>query len=385
MTSSSNGRAVGDIPFYDLGRIIAPRRDDLMRRVGEVLDSGMLIGGDQVAHFEEAFAAYLGAAHCVAVGNGLDALRIALECRDIGPGDEVLVPGFTFYASWLAVLQTGATPVPVDVDPGTASISADRLAAAIGPRTRAIMPVHLYGIPADMTAITEVATLHDLFVVEDVAQAHGARVDGRTTGTWGGAGAFSFYPTKNLGAYGDGGAIVTDDAALAARARSRRSYGQGGSKYDHVDTGWNSRLDPIQAALLEPGLTELDAWNDRRRAVASRYREALGERLDAHVGPADLAASVWHHFVLRAQDREELRAHLAAAGIGSDVHYPYYFGTLSPTKGFAGGDESSLPESARLAREVVSLPMGAWLTDDEVERVAETISALPSSLLARHP
>jgi len=369
-----------DIPFFDLRRDAADRREDLLAAVAEVLDTGQFIGGPIVERFEEGFARFLGARHCVAVGNGLDALRISLESAGIGPGDEVLVPGFSYYATWLAVMQTGATPVPVDVVEATASIDPELLAQRIGPRTRAVLPVHLYGIPCDMPAITALARDKGLFVLEDVAQAHGALVQGRRTGTWGSAGAFSFYPTKNLGALGDAGAIVTDDERLAAKAKSRRSYGQGANKYDHVDSGWNSRLDPIQAAFLLRGLELLPEWTQARRRVAATYREALADIVQAVVGPGAVEGSVWHHFVVRALDREALRAHLAERGVGTDVHYPYTLASVGPSREAAGDTLVELPASEALAGSVVSLPIGPWLRDDEIERVADVLAAVPRRL-----
>lgn len=369
-----------DIPFFDLGRLVTGRREVLLERITSVVDSGWFIGGPVVEEFETAFADYLGVKHCVGLGNGLDALRIGLEAAGVGPGDEVLVPGFTFYATWLAVLQTGATPVPVDVDPATASLEGASLEAHLTNRTRAVLPVHLFGIPSDVRGIAAFARENGLIVLEDVAQAHGMRVDGVAAGAWGTMGAFSFYPTKNLGALGDAGALVTDDDDLAARARSRRSYGQGKDKYDHIDTGWNSRLDPMQAAVLLSGLSELDGWNARRRAIAGAYRDALDPAV-ATVGPRDVDGSVWHHFVVRSARRSEFRAYLSSAGIGSDVHYPYSFDSLEPTRRTIGSRIVDLPHSRALAESVVSLPIGPWLSDAEVERVAAALQAAPPELL----
>lgn len=375
---------MSDIPFFDLGRLVGERREILMERIGSVIDSGWFIGGPVVEEFEEAFARYVGVEHCVGLGNGLDALRIGLEAAGVGPGDEVIVPGFTFYATWLAVLQVGATPVPVDVDPATASLTGASLAEHVTDRTRAVLPVHLFGIPSDVVGIARFARERDLVVLEDVAQAHGMRVDGVAAGAWGTMGAFSFYPTKNLGALGDAGALVTDDPDLAARARSRRSYGQGSNKYDHVDTGWNSRLDPVQAAVLLSGLEELDGWNARRRAIAAHYRDAL-DPSNVTVGPADIDGSVWHHFVVRSPRREEFREYLSSQGIGSDVHYPYSFDSLAPTRRALGERQVRLPNSRALAESVVSLPIGPWLNDGEVERVSAALASAPRELLlSRH-
>ncbi len=262
------------IPFYDLGEITRRRRPELVRAFEETLDGGWFIGGPAVEAFETAFAKYVGVEHCIAVGNGLDAIRIGLEAAGVGAGDEVIVPGFTFYATWLAVLQIGAIPVAVDVDTN-ASIDAAAVEAAVTARTRAVLPVHLFGIPANMAELNRIADRHGLVLIEDGAQAHGARWEGERVGSIGDIGAFSFYPTKNLGALGDAGALTTNRADVASIARSRRSYGQGAQKYDHVDTGWNSRMDALQARILRDGLRELDSGNDRRRSIAAAYRDAL--------------------------------------------------------------------------------------------------------------
>ena len=370
-----------DVPFYDLGSIVCSRRPEYEAAFAHVLDGGHFIGGADVEEFEIAFAAYVGVEHCITVGNGLDALRIALECAGVGPGDEVLVPGFTFFATWLAVMQTGARPVPVDVDVATASIDVAKLADSLSPYTRAVLPVHLYGIPADMAAIGAVAGAHELIVIEDVAQAHGARTSsGARAGGAGLGGAFSFYPTKNLGALGDAGAIVTDDAGLAATARSRRSYGQGATKYEHIDTGWNSRMDSLQATFLLSALSHLDEDNARRRQIALAYIDALADARKAVIGSDSGDVSVWHHFVLRAQDREGLRSWLAAEGVATDVHYPYAFDDLEPTCRELR-KPPLLGVSRSLAREVVSLPMGAWLSDTQVDRVSDALRRVPRGLL----
>lgn len=374
---------LGDVPFYDLGAVVRARRAAVLDAVNETIDSGQFIGGSAVEEFEEGFAAYVGAQHCVAVGNGLDGLRIALECAGVGPGDEVLVPGFTFYATWLAVLQVGARPVPVDVRMDTASIDPAKLEGAVSARTKAILPVHLYGIPADISEISaNLDSDRGILVLEDAAQAHGARGrDGRLTGSLGDLAAFSFYPTKNLGALGDAGAIVTSDARWAEIARSRRSYGQGATKYEHIDTGWNSRMDPLQARILIRSLAHLDADNARRREIATSYREALADAATAVVGDAYLRDSVWHHFVVRATNREALRVHLQESGIATDVHYPYAFDDLEPTR----STRSTPPElhaARRLSRSVVSLPIGVWMTDGQIDRVTEALRELPRRLLA---
>ncbi|MDL9980298.1 DegT/DnrJ/EryC1/StrS family aminotransferase [Microbacterium sp. ASV49] len=371
-----------EVPFYDLASLVAKRRSDLLDAIESVVDSGMFIGGRYVEEFEQAFAESVGVEHCIAVGNGLDALRISLECAGVGPGDEVIVPGFTFYATWLAVLQVGARPVPIDVDWMTGSMDPALLDEAMSAHTRAVLPVHLYGIPADNERISALAADRGVPFIEDAAQAHGASVGTRPVGSWGIAGAFSFYPTKNMGALGDAGAIVTSSSELANRARSRRSYGQGSTKYDHVDTGWNSRMDPIQAAILTGGLKRLPADNSCRRDIARTYLDALADAPSAVVGAHKFESSVWHHFVVRATDRDQLRNYLASRGIRTDVHYPYAFDTLQPTRATleSGAD---LPVSRAFAKSVLSLPIGAWMTSSQVTLVAEALSSIPRELLAR--
>lgn len=371
------------VPFYDLGVSVRSHTAELHAALDDVLESGYFIGGAKTTEFENQFASYIGAAHCVGTANGLDAIRLILEAYGVGPGDEVIVPAFTFYATWLGVTQTGATPVPVEVLRSSANIDPAAIAAAVTPRTRAIVPVHLYGQPADMAAILAIAKQHGLLVIEDAAQAHGAMSNAGMVGTAGDAAAFSFYPTKNLGALGDAGGVTTADAAIADRVRSRGSYGKGSSKYDHVDTGWNSRLDPLQAAFLSLHLTRLPEWTATRRAIAGRYRDALGDRASAVVGPADTSASVWHHFVLRAANREKLQQYLTAAGVGSDVHYPYVVTDLEPMQALMRPDDrgASFAVGTALSLQVTSLPMGPWMSEEQIEHVVHALAALPAELL----
>lgn len=371
------------VPFFDLGALVARSLDEVEVAIGRVLRSGQFIGGPTVEQFESEFADYLGVRHCIGVANGLDALRLALEANKIGPGDEVIVPAFTFYATLLSVMQTGAIPVSVDVLRDSANIDPLAIEAAITERTRAIVVVHLYGQSADMGTILGIARKHSLSIFEDTAQSHGAASDVGLAGTVGLAGAFSFYPTKNLGALGDAGAVTTSDDGVAAIVRSRRSYGQGATKYDHVDSGWNSRLDPIQAAVLSVHLTHLDEWNTRRRSIASAYLNALGERASAVVGPQDASRSVWHHFVLRAKDRAGLQEHLAFCGVATDVHYPYAAYDLEPVKMHIATSGSVVPHPVAdsLSREVTSFPIGPWMTDAQVEAVADALSRVPDELL----
>lgn len=369
------------VPFFDLGAQVRGYADEVHAALDEVLRSGYFVGGQAVERFESEWAARVGTSECVGVGNGLDAIRLILEGYGIGAGDEVVVPAFTYYASWLGVMQVGATLVPVDVDLATAALIPDLVRSAITPATRAILAVHLYGIPADLRALRAIADEFGLLLIEDAAQAHGAQIDGVRVGAGGHAAAFSFYPTKNLGALGDAGAVTTSDPELARRIRSRGSYGQGASKYDHVDTGWNSRLDPIQAAILSLHLGKLDGWLARRREIAARYRDAIGARRDSFVGPLDVEGSVWHHFALRAVDRDALRARLAEAGVATDVHYPYDITTVAPVQPYLRAPVAAAPNSTTLGRQVVSLPMGPWMTDAQVDQVARALRDLPSDAL----
>ncbi len=371
---------MADIPFYDLGPAGDARRKELHDALDRVIDGGFYVGGPSVSEFENAFAGYVGANECVGVGNGLDGLRIGMEALGIKPGDEVIVPGFTFYASWLAITQLGAVPVPVDVDVSTASLDIASARTAITPRTKAIMVVHLYGIPADLDAHRKLADEAGIWLVEDAAQSHGALAGGVMTGSVGDFASFSFYPTKNLGAFGDAGAIVTNSETLAKTARSRRSYGQGDSKYDHVDSGWNSRLDTLQAEFLSGGLARLELQNIRRREIASKYLDALGVGSRKVIGESLRSHSVWHHFVLRTADRDAVRKHFVDVGIGTDIHYPYCFDDVTPLKQYSGS--ASLPNSRTLSRQVLSFPISPLLTDDEVDRVAAGLASLPLGLIA---
>ncbi len=362
------------IAFLDVLAAYAELRPQIDAAVARVLQSGCYIGGEEVERFESDWATFCEARQAIGVGNGLDALRLALLALDIGPGDEVIVPSNTFIATWLAVAQVGAVAVPVEPDPSSFNLDATRIEAAITHRTRAIMPVHLYGQPADLDPILAIARRHGLRVIEDAAQAHGARYRGRRIGAHGDAVAWSFYPGKNLGAMGDGGAITTDDAELADRLRKLRNYGSS-ARYVHEMAGVNSRLDPIQAAVLSVKLAHLDEWNARRSLIAARYREGLSDSglILPQVPP--WAEAVWHLFVVRHPDREAMRDRLADAGIGTLIHYP----TPPHRQGaFASMASLSLPISERLHRDVLSLPMGPHLGLQAVDRVIEAIGLLMS-------
>src|SRR6056297_3252430 len=344
------------IPFLDLRAAYLELKLEIDAAVARVLDSGWYILGPEVEAFESEWAAYCGADHAVGLANGLDALILALRALDIGPGDEVIVPSNTYIATWLAVSAVGATPVPVEPDPATHNIDPARIADAITPRTRVLLPVHLYGQPADMDPILKCARAHSLAVVEDAAQAHGALYKGQTIGAHGDIVCWSFYPGKNLGALGDAGAVTTNDAALAERVALLRNYGSK-KKYTNEEAGVNSRLDPLQAAVLRVKLAALDDWTNRRRAVAARYAEGLtnSDLILPHV--PDWAEPVWHLYVVRSPAREEVQARLTESGIDTLIHYPI------PPHMQAAYIElriayDALPLARQLAAEVLSLPMG---------------------------
>lgn len=359
------------IPFLDLKAAYTELRGEIDAAVARVLDSGWYILGAEVEAFEQEYAAYTGAAHCVGLANGLDALHLGLRALDIGPGDEVIVPSNTYIASWLAVSQCGAMPVPVEPDAQTYNLDPARIEAAITPRTRAIMPVHLYGQPADLDPILDIARRHGLRVIEDAAQAHGARYRGRRLGAHGDLVAWSFYPGKNLGAFGDAGAVTTNDAALDQRLRVLRNYGSR-VKYVNDEAGWNSRLDPLQAAALRVKLKHLDAWNQRRHALATAYGEALAGLPLALPQVPDWAEPAWHLYVVQTGNRESLQQRLAAAGIGSLIHYP-----IPPHRQQAYADAGivagSLPIAESMAERVLSLPMGPQLPIEAVAHIAAAL------------
>jgi dTDP-4-amino-4,6-dideoxygalactose transaminase len=366
------------VAAYDAVRANARYTPALHAAARDVLEGGQFILGAHLARFEQAFAAYCGVAHCVGVGNGLDALTLALRAAGVQPGDEVLVPAFTFIATWSAVSLAGARPVPVDVtldgllDPGG-------IAPAVTARTRAIIPVHLYGRLADMDAIGAEARRFGLTVIEDAAQAHGAETGGVRAGGFGTAGAFSFYPTKNLGALGDAGAVCTNDAALAERLRQLRNYGST-VKYRHDVLGSNSRLDDLQAALLMVKLAELDAANQRRRRIASQYLGALHDLSGIGCPALGGGDMVWHHFVVRCVARDHIQARLREHGVQTAIHYP-----VAPFDQpcYAGQyDGERFPVARALARSVLSLPMADYLSADEVRCVIEAFSPAVSPAYA---
>lgn len=353
------------VPFLNLKTPHHELQVELLSAVHRVIGSGWFIMGPELEAFEVEFAQYCRVKYCIGVGNGLEALHLLLLAYGIGPGDEVIVPSHTFIATWLAVTQCGATPVPVEPDIDTYNIDPAHISAAITSRTRAIIPVHLYGQPADMDSINEIAAKNGLIVIEDAAQAQGARYKGRRVGSLGHAAGTSFYPGKNLGALGDGGAILTDDQAIAAKVRRLRNYGSD-VKYHHDDIGYNSRLDELQAALLRVKLGKLDEWNLRRTEIAKSYMQQLkGCDLILPFVPS-WADPVWHLFVVRSDQRAALQSQLQARGVSTMIHYP-----IPPhqQKCYAGSTWDALPTAERLANEVLSLPMFPSLGVEEVAHV----------------
>ena len=357
------------IPFLDLKSPYLELKTEIDDAISRVLHSGWYIGGPEVDAFEAEFAAYCEAGNAIGVANGLDALHLALLAMDVGPGDEVIVPSNTYIATWLAVSQCGATPVPVEPKEATYNIDPARIEAAITPRTRVILPVHLYGQPADLDPILAIARKHGLLVLEDAAQAHGARYKGRRIGAHGDAVAWSFYPGKNLGALGDGGAVTTNDAELADRIRVLRNYGSL-VKYVNEVKGFNSRLDPIQAAVLRVKLRVLDEWNERRRGIAQRYLAGLAGTALVLPHVPEWAEPVWHLFVVRHAARDALAQRLNDAGVGCLIHYP-----IPPHRQAAYAelafDLGAFPFAEQMANEVLSLPMGPQLPPEEIGQICE--------------
>lgn len=370
-----------NIPFLDLGAAYRELQPEIDAAVARTLASGYYIGGPEVEAFEDEFATYCGASHAVGVANGLDALHLTLRAMGVGPGDEVIVPSNTYIATWLAVSQCGATPVAVEPNERTYNIDPELIEAAITPRTRIIMPVHLYGQPADMDPILAIARKHGLRVLEDGAQAHGARYKGQRLGAHGDAVAWSFYPGKNLGAMGDGGAITTNDAQLADRLRVLRNYGSR-VKYVNEVQGYNSRLDPLQAAILRVKLAHLDEWNARRQTIAARYQAAFELVITSKARQSTArtvlpyvpawASPVWHLFVIRTPQRDALQQHLTEASIGSLIHYPIP-PHLQQAYAAMGHKPGSFPIAEAIADEVLSLPIGPHLAATDTDAVIEAM------------
>jgi dTDP-4-amino-4,6-dideoxygalactose transaminase len=360
------------IPFLDLKGPYLELKEELDAAYRRAMESGLYILGHEVETFESEFAAYCGAKFCVGVGNGLDALHLILRAYNIGIGDEVIVPANTYIATWLAVSCAGATPIPVEPDECTFNIDPNLVKAAITPKTKAIIPVHLYGHPADMDPIVEIANQYGVKVIEDAAQAHGAIYKNRCAGSLGDAAGFSFYPGKNLGAFGDGGAVVTNDERIASRVRVLRNYGSR-IKCVNEEKGFNSRLDEMQSAFLRVKLKKLDEWNERRRKIARCYLDGLkdvpGLLLPQITSGVD---AIWHLFVVRISQRDKLQEHLSSVGIGTLIHYPIP-PHLSSAYVDRGWSERDFPITERLAAEVLSLPMGPHLDSNAGGRIVEAI------------
>lgn len=361
-----------NVPFLDVKAAYLEVQPELDAAYRRVMESGWYIMGEEVDAFEQEFAAYCGVKYCIGVGNGLEALHLALRAAGIGEGDEVIVPANTYIATWLAVTYAGAKPVPVEPDPRTYNLDPNRVEDALTSRTRSILPVHLYGQTADMDPITEIARRHDLFVLEDCAQAQGACYRGRRAGSLGHAAGFSFYPGKNLGAYGDAGAVLTDDEKIAGQVLLLRNYGSKVKYYNELK-GYNSRLDPLQAAFLRTKMKTLEIWNQRRKATARLYQEQLRDLPGLALPNApDWADPVWHLFVVRHPHRDELQAALSQAGVGTLIHYPVppHLSDAYREEGWVMGDFSITEE---LSNTVLSLPMGPHLTDKQAQYVIDVV------------
>jgi dTDP-4-amino-4,6-dideoxygalactose transaminase len=363
------------VPMVDLRAQYLRIQADIDAAIGRVVASTQFIGGEECRLFEQEFAAFCGARHAVGVANGTDALTLALRAYGVGPGDEVVTVANTFIATGEAILLNGARPVFVDVDEASFTMDPKTLERAITPRTKLILPVHLYGHPANMEGVLAVASRHGLPVLEDAAQAHGAEVAGRRAGSLGHAACFSFYPGKNLGAYGDAGMVTTSDAEFAARVRQIANHGGGTNKYDNVVVGTNSRLDALQAAVLRVKLRHLEPWTAERRERALAYARLLAG-VPGVVLPREQAwgRSAWHLYTLRVRDRDGLQAHLTARGIATAIHYPRPI-HLQPAMAAAGGRTGDLPVSERLSRDVIQVPLYPELPLDTLERIATEVRA----------
>jgi len=364
------------VPFVDLQAQYRSIKAEVDAAIQRVLDTSAFILGREVEAFERAFAEYVGAGECVGVSNGTAAIQLALQACGVGPGDEVIVPANTFFATAEAVSTAGATPVFVDCDPVTYNLDPNKIEEVITERTRAVIPVHLYGQPADLDAVFEAAERHNLLVFEDAAQAHGARYKGGRVGARGVAGCFSFYPGKNLGAYGEGGAVVTNDPEVARRLRMLRDHGSE-QKYRHELVGYNFRLEGIQGAVLNVKLKHLDDWNALRRQHAARYRELLAPLADSGAlalpFEADYAEHVYHLFVIQTEERDSLQRYLSAAGVQTGIHYPVPV-HLQPAYAALSHREGDFPNAEAQAQRVLSLPMFAELNGHQLKYVADALA-----------
>ena len=357
------------VPFLALKEVNNIYQEQMNASMQRVMDTGWYVQGQELEYFEEEFALYCNAQYCIGVGNGLDALRLLLVAYGIGPGDEVIVPSNTFIATWLAVTQCGAVPVPAEPDPRTYNIDPTNLEDLITPRTAAIIPVHLYGQPADMDLINDIAKKYHLVVIEDAAQSQGATYKNRSTGSLGNAAATSFYPGKNLGALGDGGAILTNDHTIARKVKELRNYGSS-CKYKHDSLGFNSRLDEIQASFLRIKLQDLDNMNAHRSRVADHYTKALSQEAVITPYVPSWAKPVWHLYVIRTKQRDELQSYLSSKGVETLVHYP-----LPPhrQKCYENIFGVNLPIADEMSKDILSLPISPVIKSEQVEYVIETL------------
>jgi dTDP-4-amino-4,6-dideoxygalactose transaminase len=373
--AASLSNPTGAVPMVDLLAQYDRIRPEIDEAIARVIRAGQFVRGEECELIEREYAAYCGASHACGVANGTDALTLALRAYGVGPGDDVVTVANTFIATGEAICLNGARPVFVDVDPASYTMDPSALERAITPRTKVIIPVHLYGHPADMKAIDAIARRRSIPVLEDAAQAHGAEVDGRRAGALGHAACFSFYPGKNLGAYGDAGMVVSGDGAFIARVRQIANHGGGANKYDNVVLGTNSRLDTLQAAVLRVKLRHLDQWNRERRERAEAYAAALAETPGVTVARERAGArSAWHLFTVRTKDRDGLQAHLNQRGIAAAIHYPRPI-HLQPAMASAGGRPGDLPVTEQLTAEVLSLPLYPELPLPTLKRVADEVVA----------
>ena len=362
------------VPFMDFGHVDEALRTEILDAIADLTRAGAFVNGPAVEGFERDFAFFCGTSHCVGMGSGLDALRVGLLAAGLRSGDEVLVPAQTFVATWEAVTQAGGVPIPVDISAIDYCLDASLAEGAVGSRTAAIVPVHLYGQLADMGAVRSFAQRHRILVVEDACQAHGAARDGLHAGNSGEAAAFSFYPTKNLGAFGDAGALVTDDADLAASSRALREHGQR-RKHEHDAVGYTARLDAIQAVVLTRKLRRLDDWNESRRAAARYYSERLSDVGDLTLPPTpDGSEPVWHLYVVRTADPSRLAEHLTASGIATGRHYPTP-PHLTPAYSHLGLRRGAFPVAEALAAEGLSLPLFPQMTEPQLESVVGAVTS----------
>jgi dTDP-4-amino-4,6-dideoxygalactose transaminase len=363
------------VPYLDLTAQMRPLRPEIDAAIARVLDTNAFCLGPEVTAFEQAFAAFVGVQHCIAFNSGTSALHVAMRLLNVGPGDEVITTPYTFAASSWCISYVGARPVYVDIEPDTFNLDPTKIEAAITPRTRAILPVDLYGHPFEADAIHAIAARHGIAVVEDAAQAHGAVYHGRNAGTLGAMAGFSFYPAKNLGACGEGGALVTEDDAFAARARSLREHGSS-CRYHYDEVGYNYRMEGLQGAVLAVKLKRLKEWTSGRRRVAARYAELLADTPLRLPVEKDGVQSAWHLYVVRHPRRDELKAHLEKHGIGCAIHYPLPL-HLQPCYASLGHRPGDFPVAEQVSKECLCLPMFPELTGEQLQRVAEVIKGFP--------